>query len=125
MLNSIDEKPFIVESVPVIPIRVMHHRLPVLAFRIGDFSYVTDANHIPEAEYEKLFGTKILVIDGLRHEPHISHFTLQQALEVIARIKPQGAFITHISHQLGLHDEVNKTLPAGVELAYDGLVFNV
>ncbi|TCO09172.1 MBL fold metallo-hydrolase [Natronoflexus pectinivorans] len=121
VLNNIDNKPFIVDSLPVVPIRVMHHRLPVLGFRIGDFSYITDANHIPEGEYEKLYGTKLLVIDGLRYEPHISHFTLQQALEVIDRINPERAYITHISHQLGLHSEVNKTLPPGVELAFDGL----
>ncbi len=122
ILNKIDERPFEIENIRVIPIRVMHHLLPVLGFRIGDFTYLTDTNHVPESEYSKITGSKVLVIDGLRHESHISHFSLLQALELIAELKPEKAYITHISHQLGLHDEINLTLPPNVELAYDGLV---
>lgn len=125
ILHEIGEKPFSFEGIEIVPIRVMHHKLPVLGFRIEDFTYITDANTIPEPEFEKLVGTKVLVIDGLRHEPHISHFSLQQALDVISLVKPEQAFITHISHQLGLHHEVNKMLPQGVELAYDGLLIKI
>jgi phosphoribosyl 1,2-cyclic phosphate phosphodiesterase len=125
ILNKIDEQPFEIEGIRVIPIRVMHHLLPVLGFRIGDFTYLTDTNHVPESEFSKIRGSKVLVVDGLRHETHISHFNLSQALELIAELKPDKAYITHISHQLGLHDEINPTLPSNVELAYDGLVFEL
>lgn len=121
ILHEIGEMPFIIEGIEIVPIRVMHHKLPVLGFRIKDFTYITDAKTIPESEYDKMLGTKVLVIDGLRNEPHISHFSLQEALDVISLVKPEQAYITHISHQLGLHNEVNKMLPKGVELAYDGL----
>ena len=125
ILHEIGEKPFSIEGIEIIPIRVMHHKLPVLGFRIADFAYITDVNTIPEQQFETLAGTKVLVIDGLRHEPHISHFSLQQALEVINLVKPEKAYITHISHQLGLHNEVNETLPQGVDLAYDGLLIKI
>ncbi len=120
-LNEIGEKPFFVEGIKILPIRVMHHKLPILGYRIDDFTYITDVNSIPESEFDKIIGTKVLVIVGLRKEPHISHYSLCQALEVIEKVKPEKAYITHISHQLGLHSEINKTLPEGVELAYDGL----
>ncbi len=120
-LNEIGELAFFVEGIKILPIRVMHHQLPILGYRIDDFTYITDVNSIPESEFDKIIGTKVLVIDGLRKEPHISHYSLCQALEVVEKVKPYKAYITHISHQLGLHSEVNKTLPEGVELAYDGL----
>ena len=125
VLHGIDEHPFEVEGIPIIPIRVMHHHLPVMGFRIGDFTYITDANYIAEEEFPKIEGSKVVVIDGLRHEPHISHFHLQQALDLIAIWKPERAFITHISHQLGRYRDVNPTLPKGVELGYDGLSFEI
>ncbi len=124
-LHEIGTDLFDVAGIPVIPIRVMHHKLPILGFRIGDFAYLTDTNFIPEEELHKLEGVEVLVIDGLRIQEHISHFNLQQALEAIELLKPKQAFITHISHQMGLHDEVNSTLPLGVELAYDGLVIDL
>ncbi len=103
------------------PIRVLHHKLPVLGFRFGEFVYITDANAISDGEKEKIKGCKYLVLNALRREKHISHFTLDEAVELINELNPQEAFLTHISHQLGLHDEVEKELPSHIHLAYDGL----
>ncbi|MGB0869399.1 MAG: MBL fold metallo-hydrolase [Flavobacteriales bacterium] len=108
-----------------IPIEVMHHKLPVLNFRIEDFAYITDANYISDIEFEKLKGVKVLVINALRREKHISHFTLEEALEIIKKLNVEKAYLTHISHQLGLHLEVEKELPPNVVLAYDGLKITV
>jgi len=112
---------FSVIDVPVIPIRAFHHRLPVLGFRIGDFSYVTDASRIPSESMEKLRGSEILVINGLRIDEHISHFNLEQAVAIIRELAPGRAYITHISHHMGFHKESSKLLPANTFLAYDGL----
>ena len=101
------------------PIRAMHKDLPILGYRIGDLAYVTDANKIEDDELEKMKGVKVLVINALRKEKHFSHFCLDEALEVIAQVKPQRALLTHISHDMGLHAEVSAELPTGVELAYD------
>jgi phosphoribosyl 1,2-cyclic phosphate phosphodiesterase len=103
----------------------MHLRLPVLGFRIGNFSYITDANFISEASIQKLKGTEILVLNALRHEKHISHFTLNEAIEMSRTIGAKHTYFTHISHQLGLHTEVAANLPAGFSLAYDGLSVDV
>jgi phosphoribosyl 1,2-cyclic phosphate phosphodiesterase len=103
------------------PIRVLHHKLPVLGFRFGEFVYITDANAISDEEKEKIKGCKYLVLNALRKEKHISHFTLDEAVELISELKPQEAFLTHISHQLGLHNEVENDLPDHIHLAYDGL----
>lgn len=122
-LNTIHNfKPFELFNKIVTPIEVMHYKLPVTAFRIDNFSYITDANFISNSEKEKLKGTEILVVNALRKEEHISHFTLQQALDLIEEIKPKQAYLTHISHLLGLHDEVSLELPENVSIAYDGLV---
>jgi phosphoribosyl 1,2-cyclic phosphate phosphodiesterase len=107
--------------VGITPIPVLHYKLPVLGFRIGDFSYITDANHIPEESFALLEGTEILVLNALQKEAHISHFTLDQAIEQALRIGAKKTYFTHISHRLGLHDEVEKELPEGMFLAYDGL----
>jgi len=120
-LNLITESPFEIKEVKIIPIRVFHYRLPVFGFRIGNFAYITDANYIPEESKEKLFGVKYLVINALRKEKHISHFSLREAIDFIREISPKKAFITHISHQMGYHEEVSKELPAEIMLAYDGL----
>lgn len=120
-INEIENKPFVVQDEVIQPVEVMHHKLPVFGFRIGDFSYVTDANYISEEERTKLRGSKVLVINGLQKEPHISHFTLQEALDLIDDLKPQQAYITHISHRLGTHAAITKELPDGVALAHDGL----
>ena len=120
-IHRIDKKPFSVLGLPVTPIEVLHHKLPVLGFRIKDFTYITDANTIPEKELEKIVGTKTLVLNALQKDDHISHFTLDEALKVIEMIQPKKAYLTHISHKMGLHEEVSKELPPNVFLAYDGL----
>jgi phosphoribosyl 1,2-cyclic phosphate phosphodiesterase len=114
---------FAVNGVSLIPLRVFHYRLPVYGFRIGNFAYITDANYIPEETKEKLFGVKYFVINALRKEKHISHFSLREAIDLVREISPRKAFITHISHQMGRHEEVSITLPPGIILAYDGLSF--
>lgn len=119
--REIENRLFDAEGVPVMPIRVMHHRLPVFGYRIHGFTYITDANHIPSEELQKIQGTEVLVINALQNSPHISHFTLGQALEMVRIIQPGRAYFTHISHQLGLHREVEAKLPGNVFLAYDGL----
>lgn len=123
-LNSIDETPFVIGDIPFIPIRAMHKDLPVLGFRINDFTYITDANFIDDSELEKIKGSSVLVLNALRNETHYSHFNLQQAIEIVNIVKPKRAYFTHISHHLGLHDVVEKELPENIFLAYDGLVIN-
>lgn len=108
-------------SEKVTPVNVMHYKLPVKAYRIGDLSYVTDANYISKEEKDKIKGSKVLVLNALRKEHHISHFSLSEAIRLIDEVKPKQAYLTHISHLLGLHDEVEKELPRNVSLAYDGL----
>jgi phosphoribosyl 1,2-cyclic phosphate phosphodiesterase len=118
---ELDGQPFSVQGVQVTPIFVKHSFLDVLGFRFGDFTYITDANFIADDELEKIKGSKILVINALRKTPHISHFTLDEALAVIAQVQPEQAYITHISHMMGLHAAVQQELPPNVFLAYDGL----
>ncbi len=105
----------------IIPLRIFHYRLPIMGFRIGDMAYITDANYIPEETREKLIGVKYLVINALRKEKHISHFSLGEALNLIEAVSPRKAFITHIGHQMGKHADVNRELPVNVTLAWDGL----
>ncbi|MBN8703056.1 MAG: MBL fold metallo-hydrolase [Bacteroidetes bacterium] len=124
-LVNIDTQPFFVGDIELIPIKVKHMKLPVLGFRINDFTYITDANSIDDSEKEKIKGTKILVLNALRHEKHPSHYTLQEALELVAELKPEIAYFTHISHQLGLHNNVQRTLPKNIQLAYDGLCIDI
>lgn len=113
---------FDVVGIPFLPVEVFHHQLQVFGFRIGDFVYITDANRIDEAERQKIRGCKVLVLNALRRETHISHFTLEEALAVVNDIQPEQAYFTHISHQMGKHDEVQAELPKHVFIAYDGLV---
>jgi phosphoribosyl 1,2-cyclic phosphate phosphodiesterase len=122
-LTEIDDQSFMINGIRIIPLRVFHYRLPVLGFRIGNFAYITDANYIPEESKEKLYGVKYLVINALRKEKHISHFSLREAIDFIREISPKKAFITHISHQMGLYADVSKELPSEITLAYDGLTF--
>lgn len=124
-LHNITNEPFVIKGVKVIPIRAFHYKLPVYGFRIGDFSYITDLNYISEEEKLKLHGTKYLVVDALRKQTHISHYSLPEAIELIKELSPKRAYITHISHQMGLHHDVNEELPHGISLAYDGLRFEV
>lgn len=116
---------FTINGLEIQPIRLLHYKLEVLGFRIGDFTYITDANYIAPAELEKTYGSKALVLNALRHEPHISHFTLAQAIDVATAAGAGSTYFTHISHQLGLHQEVEVGLPQGMFLAYDGLVLEV
>ncbi|MFO7620097.1 MAG: MBL fold metallo-hydrolase [Bacteroidales bacterium] len=120
-LNTISEYGFNINGIPIIPIRVFHYRLAVYGFRIGNFAYITDANYVPEESKEKLFGVKYLVVNALRKEKHISHFSLREAVDLIREISPRRAFITHMSHQMGLHDKVSAELPPGIIMAWDGL----
>jgi phosphoribosyl 1,2-cyclic phosphate phosphodiesterase len=124
-LIDIPEHSFTVKGIEIMPIRVFHYHLPVYGFRVGNFAYITDANYIPEESKEKLFGVKYLVINALRKEKHISHFSLREAVDFIREISPKKAFITHISHQMGRHAETSKELPPEIILAYDGLSFQI
>jgi phosphoribosyl 1,2-cyclic phosphate phosphodiesterase len=120
-LHNITSAPFHIGNLNIIPIQVYHHQLPVLGFRFGDFVYITDANYIPTEEMDKIKGCEVLVLNALRRDFHISHFTLDEALEIVAEVKPKAAYFTHISHQLGIHEQVENELPNHVHLAYDGL----
>lgn len=120
-LNLVDVEPFSVNGVTITPLPVMHLKLPVLGFRFGDFSYITDANYIPDETIEKLQGTETLVLNALQIQPHVSHFNLAEAIQMVNRIRPKKTYFTHISHKLGLHAHVEKNLPDGILLAYDGL----
>lgn len=122
LLHSIENKPFDFQGVTITPIEVMHYKLPVYGFRIGDIAYITDANFISEEEKKKLLNCKILVVNALHRKPHISHYNLEQAIELVQELKPDKAYFTHISHNMGLHGEVSKELPPNIELAYDGLI---
>lgn len=120
-LNRISNKIFSAAGFDIIPIEVKHYNMPVLGFRIDDFTYITDANFISDKEKEKIKGSKVLVLNALRHEPHISHFNLEEALDLIQELQPEKAYLTHISHQLGKHEDVELILPDHVHCAFDGL----
>lgn len=122
VINTITCDTFTIGKTKIQPIEVRHHKLPVLGFRINDFTYITDANYISDEEKEKIKGSKILVLNALQKTPHISHFTLAEALELIAELKPEKAYLTHISHKLGTYQEIKKELPKNVEQAWDGLI---
>lgn len=125
-LFDIDKQhPFEVAGVPFIPIEVMHYKMPVLGFRIGDFTYITDAKTVSEEEKQKIAGTKILVINALQQEKHLSHFTFEEALTFAAEIGASQTYFTHISHKLGKHEEISASLPEGIHLAYDGLILEI
>jgi len=124
-LHLLENKPFTIGNIEVQPIRGLHYKLPVFGFRIGNLAYVTDVNRLEPEELDKLRGLDVLVLNALRKEEHISHYSLPQALEVIAEVKPGKAYLTHISHQMGFYDEVQKELPENFFLAFDGLVVEV
>ncbi len=124
-LHKINEKPFYIGDTQIIPIRVMHHKLPILGFRIKNLTYITDANYISDKEKLKVTGSKHLIINALRKEKHISHFDLKTAIEVTKSCNSENVFLTHISHSMGLHDKVCQTLPEGIQLAYDRLKINI
>lgn len=120
-LHRISEEPFVTAGIPVIPIRVMHGKLPILGYRIGNMAYVTDVKYLPEEEYDKLKGLDVLIITALRKTIHPTHETLDEALANIERLHPKDAYLIHMGHSIGLHAEVEKELPPHVHLAYDGL----
>ncbi len=120
-LNTITLEPFIVGDIPIVPILVWHLNMPVLGFRFGKFTYITDANRIDEPEMDKIKGSEVLVLNALRKQTHISHFTLNEAIDLVEEMKVPTAYFTHISHQLGLHAVIEAELPDGINLAYDGL----
>lgn len=119
--NEISNADFTIGPTTFSPIQVMHHKLPVFGFRINDFTYITDANHIPEEEKPKIYGSKVLVLNALQIKPHISHYNLEEAIDVVNELQPDKAYFTHISHNLGLHKHVESMLPNHIQLAYDGL----
>lgn len=120
-LKRIENSPFNVHGVDFQPILLMHYKLPVFGYRVGDFAYCTDVNYIAPEEKEKLKNLDVLIITALRKEKHISHYCLEEALELIEELKPKRSYLTHISHYLGLHDGISKELPENVFLAFDGL----
>lgn len=117
----ITNTPLNISEITFIPIEVMHYKMKVFGYRIEDFTYITDANFISNEEKSKIFGCKVLILNALRKEKHISHFNLEEALQLIEELKPEKAYLTHLSHQMGKHAEVTKELPENVFIAYDGL----
>ena len=125
-VNLIEKNtPFVIGDLEAMPIEVLHNRLPVFGFRLGDFAYITDAKTVEEDQLMKLKGLKVLTVNALRKEPHHSHFNLEEALEFVEEVNPEQAYFTHISHYMGFHDEVEKELPDHVHLAYDNLIVHI
>ncbi len=124
-LITIDETPFTIGDIKIIPIEVWHYKMPVYSFRFGNFTYITDANRVDEAEKEKIKGSEILVVNALRTEDHIAHFTLQQAIDLVDELEIPQAYFTHLSHQLGRHAEISNALPQHIQLAYDNLKISI
>jgi len=124
-LKNVDGHSFFIDSIQITPIRCFHHKLPVYGYRVGDLTYITDTNSIPEEEMDKIRGSRILIINALRKEPHISHFSMDEALTVIDQIKPEKAYLTHASHTFGKHEDIEKELPENVFMAFDGLRLNL
>ena len=121
-VHIINEHPFLIGNTEIIPIRALHYKLPLLGFRIGNFTYITDANYVSDEEKKKIEGSKYIVINSLRRETHVAHYSLSEALAFLNEFKPEKGFITHCSHQLGMYSEIAPELPVNIELAYDGLV---
>jgi phosphoribosyl 1,2-cyclic phosphate phosphodiesterase len=125
-INRIENKVFtLADGLEVTPIEVYHYKMPVFGFRIGDFTYITDAKTIAPEEVDKVRGTKVLIVNALHQSPHISHFNLEEALAFIADVKPETAYLTHISHQFGTQEEIQKLLPANVFAAFDGMTLTI
>lgn len=120
-LNTINGSPFMIGDIPVQPVEVWHMKMPVLGFRFGNFTYITDANRIEPEEQDKVRGSAILILNALRKEKHISHFTLEEAVAMAESLNAGATYFTHISHQLGLHAVVDRQLPEGMALAHDQL----
>jgi phosphoribosyl 1,2-cyclic phosphate phosphodiesterase len=123
-LNTITEEPFFIGDIPVIPVLTWHLKMPVLGFRFGKFTYITDANRIEDSEKEKIRGSEVIVLNALRKQKHIAHFTLGEAIEIAQELEIPTTYLTHISHQMGLYEEIETELPDGIHLSYDGLTLN-
>ena len=124
-INIIDESIFNFNNISITPIKALHHKLPVHGFRIKDFVYLTDISEISQEEKKKILNADIIVLDSLRKEPHLSHLCLQQSIDLIKEVNPKRAYLIHISHLMGLHDEVNSEIPSNISLAYDGLKITI
>jgi len=124
-LHHMNGEPFAIGKTKFIPVKVMHYKLPIWGYRVGGFTYITDANFIPDEEKEKIKGSDVLVLNALRREKHISHFTLEEAVALATELKVKEVYFTHLSHQMGKHAEVEQELPKGMHLAYDRLVLNL
>lgn len=122
LMHEIDETPFMIKGVKVTPINVLHGQLPIVGFRIGDFAYVTDAKYISEEEQEKLKNLDVLILNGLRFKEHFAHFTVDEAIQLIKKLQPKRAFLTHFCHEIGKHSDFESRLPEGVKACYDGMV---
>jgi phosphoribosyl 1,2-cyclic phosphate phosphodiesterase len=124
-LNTIGLEPFLIGDIPILPVQVWHLKMPVFGFRFGAFTYITDANKIDEPEKEKIRGSQVIVLNALRREKHISHYTLDEAVELVQELNVPEAYFTHISHQLGKHHDIEKSLPQGIHLGYDGMILDI
>ncbi len=124
-LIEINESPFSIDEIKIQSILTQHYNKPVFGYRIGKFTYITDTNYISDSEIEKIKGSEIIVLNALRKEKHISHFTLNEAVELLKELKPKKAYLTHLSHMMGPHEEVSKELPDFIKLAYDNLQFEI
>jgi phosphoribosyl 1,2-cyclic phosphate phosphodiesterase len=124
-LHTISLEPFAIGDIPVIPILVWHLKMPVFGFRFGKFTYITDANRIDDPEKDKIRGSDVVVINALRKQKHVSHFTLGEAIDLVTEIDVPNAWFIHLSHQMGLHEEVEQGLPDGMHIAYDGLKLSI
>jgi len=124
-IHTITDQNFFIGGTQIIPLDIMHYKLPILGFRINDFTYITDAKTVPQYTIDKIRGTKVLVINALQIEEHISHFTLEEAIAFAELIGAEMTYFTHISHNLGKHTDVEALLPANIRLAYDGMIINV
>lgn len=124
-MHVVGTRPFRIDDIEIVPVPVMHHKLPVTGYRIGNFAYITDANAIPESSMKLLEGVEYMVINALRKESHLSHFTLSQAVDTVQQLKVKEAWLTHIGHQMGKAAEVKNELPENIHLAYDMLEVNL
>ena len=124
-LHMVSARSFKINGIKFMPIRCFHHKLPVYGYRVGELTYITDTNFIPDEEMKKIYGTKILIINALRKQEHISHFNLREALEMIQKIQPEKAYLTHLSHAFGKHEDIQKELPENVFVGYDGLTIGI
>ncbi len=124
-VHNIVNEDFYINDIKITPIEVLHDKLPIFGFRIGDFTYITDASYISESEKDKIRGSKVIVLNALRNSKHVSHFSVAEAVEILEELQPEQAYLTHVSHFIGCHEAVNAKLPPFIKLAYDSLVVEI